>query len=142
MPTIIIVMDKRCILILLILTVLIVAISGCIDDNVDPVTSANRTIINTSVTPTPGFPVPEPLTVYVEIKGSTFNPLQLKIVNGTTVKWTNADSVSYILNVDDVQSPVLNKRDSWNHTFNKTGIFGYNSSNHPAMPHGKIIVEK
>lgn len=70
-----------------------------------------------------------------------FNPLELKIVNGTTVKWTNADSVSYIVNVDDVQSPVLNKRNSWNHTFNKTGIFEYNSSNHPAMPHGRIIVE-
>ena len=140
MPTIIIVMDKRCILILLIVAV---AISGCIDDNGDSSTNANQTIIKTStVTPTAGFPVPEPLTVYVEIKGSMFNPLELKIVNGTTVKWTNADSVSYIVNVDDVQSPVLNKRDSWNHTFNKTGIFEYNSSNHPAMPHGKIIVEK
>ena len=138
MPTIIIVMDKRCILILL-----IVAISGCIDDNIDSGTNANQTIIKTStVTPISGFPVPEPLTVYVEIKGSMFNPLELKIVNGTTVKWTNADSVSYIVNVDDVQSPVLNKRDFWNHTFNKTGIFEYNSSNHPAMPHGKIIVEK
>ncbi|CAG0976166.1 Amicyanin-alpha [Methanosarcinales archaeon] len=135
-------MDKRCILILLILTVLIVAISGCIDDNAGPITSANQTIIKTSaVTPAVGFPVPEPLTVYVEIKGSMFNPLELKIVNGTTVKWTNADSVSYIVNVDDVQSPVLNKRNSWNHTFNKTGIFEYNSSNHPAMPHGRIIVE-
>jgi len=135
-------MDKRYILILSILTLLIVAISGCIDDNVDPVTSANQTIINTTVTPTPVFPVREPLTVYVEIKGSMFNPLELKIVNGTTVKWTNADSVSYIVDVDDVQSPVLNKRNSWNHTFNKTGIFEYNSSNHPAMPHGRIIVEK
>ncbi|VVB55544.1 Uncharacterised protein [uncultured archaeon] len=131
-------MDKRYILILL-----IVAISGCINDNGNSSTSANQTIIKTStVTPTAAFPVPEPLTVYVEIKGSMFNPLELKIVNGTTVKWTNADSVSYIMNVDDVQSPVLNKRDSWNHTFNKTGIFEYNSSNHPAMPHGKIIVEK
>lgn len=130
-------MDKRCIL-----TLLIIAISGCIDDNADLMTGANQTVIKTpAVTPTPGFPVPEPRTVYVKIKGSMFNPLELKIVNGTTIKWTNADSASYIVNVDNVQSPVLNKNDSWNHTFNKTGIFEYNSSNHPAMPHGKIIVE-
>ena len=62
-----------------------------------------------TVTPTRGFPVPEPMTVYVEIKGSMFNPLELKIVNGTTVKWTNADSVSYIVNVDDVHRLFLIK---------------------------------
>jgi plastocyanin len=130
-------MDKRYILILL-----IVAISGCINDNGDFSTNANRTIIKTPASTPTGFPVLEPLTVYVEIKGSMFNPLELKIVNGTTVKWTNADSASYIVNVDDVQSPVLNKRDSWNHTFNKTGIFEYYSPDHPVMPHGNISVEK
>jgi plastocyanin len=94
-----------------------------------------------TVTPTKVFSEPEPTTVYVEIKGTMFNPPEWKVVNGTTVKWTNMDSASYVVNVDGVQSPLLNKRDSWKYTFNKTGIFEYKCSIHPAMPKGKIIVE-
>ncbi|MFZ3382524.1 MAG: hypothetical protein WA144_01235 [Candidatus Methanoperedens sp.] len=130
---------RRFMLIFVILVIF--AISGCIDEN--PVTNANQTTITTpTATPTPAFAVTEPKTVYVKIKGSQFDPPELKIVNGTSVKWTNGDSATYILNVDGVRSPPVNYRDSWYHTFNKTGIFEYNCSNHPAMPHGKIIVEK
>lgn len=134
-------MDKRHMLILVILVIF--AISGCINDNDGSGTNANRTTITTpAATPTPAFAVTEPKTVYVKIKGSQFDPPELKIVNGTSVKWTNGDSATYILNVDGVRSPPVNYRDSWYHTFNKTGVFEYNCSNHPAMPHGKIIVEK
>ncbi len=66
-----------------------------------------------------------------------FNPLEWKVVNGTTVKWTNMDSSSYVVKVDGVQSPLLNKRDSWKYTFNKTGIFEYKCSLHPTMPKGE-----
>ena len=125
------------------LIILVVLISGCADENTDPGTDiANQQQEETpTVAPTKGFYVPEPTTVYVEIKGSMFNPLEWKVVNGTTVKWTNMDSSSYVLNVDGVESPILNKRDSWKYTFNRTGIFEYKCSLHPKMPKGKIIVE-
>ena len=109
MPNMIKAIDKRYILVLL-----IVAISGCINENVDSSTNTNQTIIQIP-TATQGFPVREQLTVYVEIRGSMFIPRELNIVSGTTVKWTNADSASYIVNVDGELSPTLNKRDSWNH---------------------------
>ncbi len=99
----------------------------------------NKTEIKTNDAPV--FTVPENSTVYVEIKGSMFNPPELKIVNGTTVRWTNIDSATYIINVDNVSSPPLNKRDTWNHTFNEAGTFVYNSSTYPGMPKGRIIVE-
>ena len=127
------------------LILLVVLVSGCAGENTDQGTDiGNRNeqqVQIPTVAPTKGFSVPEPTTVYVEIKGSTFNPLEWKVVNGTTVKWTNMDSTSYIVNVDGVASPLLNKRDSWKYTFNKTGIFEYKCSIHPRMPKGKIIVE-
>ncbi|VVB96059.1 Uncharacterised protein [uncultured archaeon] len=80
-------------------------------------------------------------TVYVEIKGSMFDNPELKVINGTTVRWKNMDSATYVIHVDNTSSPPLNKRDTWNYTFNKAGIFEYNCSLHPGMPKGRIIVD-
>lgn len=138
MHTIILIMNKRWIFGLMLVAVFI---SGCTDNNADSgIDAGNKTTVQIP-TVTAAFPVSEPKTVYIEILGTMFNPLDLNVVNGTIVKWINKDSASYVLNVDGVQSQILNKRDSWNHTFNKTGIFEYYCSIHPTMPHGKIIVE-
>ena len=125
---------------ILILVLLIAAFSGCTDTDTGP---AESNISKPTPVPivTQAFPVPEPSTVYVEIKGTMFNPIELNITNGTTVRWTNMDSGKYVLNVSGFQSPPLNKKDSWNFTFNKTGIYEYNSSSHPSMKPGRIIVE-
>jgi len=124
------------------LLILIVALSGCTGKDVE----SGQT--NTTVPPTPSpvqttakaFPVPEPLTVYVTIKGTMFNPPELNITNGTTVRWTNLDSVQYSLNVSGYQSPPFNKKNTWSFTFNKTGIYEYGCALHPSMPHGRITV--
>jgi len=115
-----------------VLILLVVLISGCAGENTVPGPDIGNQQQNETpiVIPTKGFSVPEPTTVYVEIKGSMFNPLEWKVVNGTTVKWTNMDSTSYIVNVDGVASPLLNKRDSWKYTFNRTGVFEYKCSIH------------
>ncbi len=91
-------------------------------------------------TVTPVFTVPEPSTVYVEIKGMGFNPPELNVVKGTTVRWTNLDSAQHVVNGNGFRSPTLNKRDMWNYTFNKTGTFEYDCSIHTSM-HGRIIVK-
>lgn len=119
---------------------LISVLPGCIDDKPEPV--ENTTVNQTpEATVTPAFPVPEPSTVYVEIKGFTFYPPELKVINGTTVRWTNLDSALHAVNGTGFRSPSLNKRETWTFTFNKTGIFEYHCSNHPSMPHGVVIVE-
>jgi len=125
---------------ILFLVLVIAAFSGCTDTDTGP---AESNISKPTPIPiaTQAFPVPEPSTVYVEIKGTMFNPLELNITNGTTVRWTNMDSGKYVLNVSGFQSTPLNKRDSWNFTFNKTGIYEYNSTSHPSMKHGRIVVE-
>jgi len=42
-------------------------------------------------------------------------PYPLKVVNGTTVRWTNKDSATYVINVNGIRSPELNKRDAWSY---------------------------
>jgi plastocyanin len=131
-------MNRRWVLIL----ILIVAVSGCTGTDTD----SEQTKVPMSTTPTPmqttekAFPVPEPLTVYVNIKGTMFNPPELNITNGTTVKWTNLDSGQYAVNVSGSQSPPLNKRDTWSFTFNTTGTYEYGCDLIPSMPHGRITV--
>jgi plastocyanin len=126
---------------LLCLIVLIVAVSGCFG-NMGNEHQVNATVKQTSrPMPTNIFPIHENSTVYVEIRGFEFDPATLKVVNGTTVKWTNRDSAIHIVNGHGFQSPPLNKWDSWKYTFNNTGTFEYNCSNHQSMAHGWIIVE-
>ncbi|KCZ73463.1 hypothetical protein ANME2D_00531 [Candidatus Methanoperedens nitroreducens] len=124
------------------LSLLIAALSGCVYLETEPVT--NTTVDQTPITTpeiTPEFPISEPTTVYVEIKGSSFNPPEWRVIKNTTVIWKNMDSAQHIINVDDITSPPLDKRDTWNYTFNRTGTFEYSCSSHPFMPHGRIIVD-
>ncbi len=124
----------------LLMLLLIVALSGCTEEKPEPV--VNTTVNQTpQPTVTPMFTVPEPSTVYVEIRGSEFNPAVLTITNGTTVRWTNLDSAPHAIKGKNFSSPPLNKRETWNYTFNRNGTFEYNCSIHPASAKGRIIVE-
>jgi plastocyanin len=124
----------------LLMLLLIVALSGCTEEKPEPV--VNTTVNQTpQPTVTPMFTVPEPSTVYVEIRGSAFNPAVLTITNGTTVRWTNLDSAPHAIKGKNFSSPPLNKRETWNYTFNRNGTFEYNCSIHPASAKGRIIVE-
>ncbi len=120
--------------------IIVAALAGCIDDK-EPV--VNKTV-NLTLTPIPPhviFPVQENATVYVEIFGSEFIPSKYNVTKGTTVRWTNMDSARYIITGKGFMSPALNKKESWSYTFNETGTFEYNLSDHPFMKPGRIIVE-
>ncbi len=121
--------------------VIVAALAGCIN------TEQPKPVANTTVRATPTqppiyatFPLTEPTTVEVEIFGSAFNPSILSIVNRTTVRWTNKDSATYIIIGNGFRSPELNRFDKWNYTFNETGIFEYNISDHPRILPGRIFV--
>jgi len=118
----------------------VAALAGCVS-NEEP--EENYTVTQAPTPPPPHvvFPVREPTTVYVEIFGSAFIPPTHKVVNGTTVLWTNKDSATYVITGKGFKSPELNKRDTWNYTFNETGTFEYNCSLHPFIKTGRIIVE-
>jgi len=119
----------------LLFILLMAAISGCVLKYDEPVTP------DQTAAPTPAFTVPEPSTVYVEIRGSEFRPLEMNVVEGTTVKWRNFDSAQHAIMVDNVSSPPFGKREVWSFKFNKTGSYMYNCSIYPWMKNGIIVVK-
>lgn len=125
----------------LVLFLLTITISGCIGLEYPANNTTNQTPPVAVLTPTPEFAVREPSTVYVKIRGSAFDPLELNVVNGTTVTWMNEDSGQHVIRVDNVSSPLLNKRESWSYKFNERGTFEYSCSVHSWMKHGRIFVE-
>jgi amicyanin len=110
-------------IILPIVLVAVVLISGC-SQNQPPSQQGNQTNA-------------------VTIKGFSFNPSTLTVAVGTTVTWTNEDSVSHTVTSDsgsELSSPNIPSGQTYSHTFNSTGTFDYHCSIHTSMK-GKIVVQ-
>ncbi len=91
--------------------------------------------------------------VVIRIIGNSYHPKIVKVVPGTRIKWINEDVFSFtegefsgIHNVivregpEIFYSPLLAHAESYNHTLDKVGEYGYVCAPHPYME-GKIIVE-
>ncbi len=115
-----------------VMLVLAVAAAGC---SSYPAPSA-------SGTPTP---VPAPAADTVIIKGFAFSPSTLTVKAGTTVTWTNQDSVPHSV-VADTGAPVtfasgtVSSGGSYTFTFAQAGSYPYHCSIHPSMK-GMIVVQ-
>lgn len=106
----------------------ILVISGCISNNVQSIntTHFNNTTANKKV----------------DIRSLFYAPPVVVIKNGTTVAWTNKDSIQHTVTsmVDIFDSGPINQDSTYSHTFNKTGAFEYTCIIHKDMPHGVVIV--
>jgi len=83
----------------------------------------------------------------VAISGYSFNPQTLRVRVGTTVTWTNMDSVPHSVVSGTSDSPtgvfvssLLGQGQSFSYTFNAPGTYVYRCGPHPYMT-GTIIVE-
>ncbi len=74
------------------------------------------------------------------IKNFSFSPNVLTIKKGTTVTWTNQDSVVHTIKSDTFNSSDLSQGDRFQFTFNNSGTFNYSCGIHPNMT-GTIVVE-
>ena len=75
-------------------------------------------------------------------KNFAFNPSTITIPKGTTVVWTNNDSVPHTVTSSagmGFDSGTLNQGAIFSRIFNDVGTFSYGCSIHPAMK-GTIIV--
>lgn len=89
--------------------------------------------------------------VLVTIQSFAFDPATLAVKKGTTVKWTNQDSVSHTVTSDtigqlddrggELNSELFGKGESFSHTFNTLGTFEYHCEPHPNMK-AKVVVEE
>jgi amicyanin len=77
----------------------------------------------------------------VDIKNFAFSPATVTVKAGSTVVWTNADSIQHDITFDggSISSSVLNHNDTFSHTFTTAGTYHYICSIHPFM-HGTVIV--
>jgi plastocyanin len=76
----------------------------------------------------------------VAIKNFSFSPDTLTAKAGTTVVWTNEDSVSHTIKSDTFGSGGLSNGQKFEFKFEKAGSFDYSCGIHPSMK-GKIIVQ-
>ncbi len=78
----------------------------------------------------------------VTIKNFAFDPATLTISKGTTVTWTNEDSVPHQIVSDSnaFSSSPLGKGQTYSFTFSEIGTFSYHCAIHPSMK-GTIAVK-
>lgn len=78
----------------------------------------------------------------IEIKNFSFNPKDMTVPVGTTVTWTNMDSVAHTATADDgaFNSGNLNPGQAFSFQFEKAGTFDYSCTYHPGMK-GTVTVQ-
>ena len=90
-----------------------------------------------------GSPAASPTGVgcAVEIRDFAFQPAQIEIAVGTTVTWTNNDTVPHTSTATDGtwDSGNLDQRQSYSHTFDEAGTHDYVCLYHPNM-RGTVVV--
>ena len=71
----------------------------------------------------------------ISIKNMNFEPANLEVSKGTTITWTNNDSVAHTVTSDNgkFESGQLAAGKTFEFTFNEVGSFSYHCSNHPTM---------
>lgn len=82
-------------------------------------------------------------TTVVDIKDLAYNPAQLEIPAGTTVTWTNSDTVPHTVTAQDralLQSGTMDAGADFSQTFAEPGTFDYFCEFHANMK-GSIIVQ-
>jgi plastocyanin len=78
----------------------------------------------------------------VSIANFSFTPATLSISVGTTVTWTNTDSVTHTVTADQgtFDSSNLSPGTTFSFTFSQAGSYPYHCSIHPSMM-GTILVK-
>lgn len=79
----------------------------------------------------------------VVIRDYKFDPAELRVKPGTTVKWTNQEKRTshsvLFLGPDGFESERLFPDESWQRTFDKPGSYPYSCGPHPEM-RGRVEV--
>lgn len=85
----------------------------------------------------------------VSIKDSDYSPTKVVVKKGTTVTWTNEDTMGHNVVASDSSrtgglpsvSPLLKKGETFSHTFDEVGVFPYTCTPHPFMRGAVEVIE-
>jgi plastocyanin len=125
--------------VLIMIAVLVILAGEAFASQPNQRTDAATGVVASPAVPSP--PTPTPSSVSVMIKDSQFSPNSITIAKGTTITWTNSDSVQHTITrplegggqAVGPDSGVLNPGDSYSYTYNAVGFFPYHCSIHPAL---------
>lgn len=135
--------------------VIIVVVGGFLlwqmmdDDNDEPEPTQNTNSQNSSEDDTPidqaEDVVDQATSKSVEINNFDFAPGNLSVKKGTTVTWTNKDSVAHTVTSDDEGGPLdsgnFGQNETFSFTFNEVGSFAYHCVLHPQMTGTVTVTE-
>jgi plastocyanin len=130
-----------------ILLVLLVMCCGCSTTPSSPPPSTGAPTSPLLATPTltsaPAAGTGE--VVPIRIKENSYDPYLVTVKTGTTVVWTNEDSIAHSVvytgaGATKFSSGSLRKGESFSNTFNTPGRYAYTDSQHASME-GTIVVE-
>jgi len=82
----------------------------------------------------------------VDIQNSAFSPSNITVKKGSTVTWTNKDSLQHTVTPDDETaefkaSNSLSRNESYSVTFNTAGTYTYHCDLHPDMTGTVTVTE-
>ncbi len=114
-----------------------------------PASSAPAAVPRPTIAAPSATPAPAAGQAAVTISNFAFNPPSLTVSRGSTVVWTNQDSVTHSVKTvsggdtaglgSDSASPDLNPGDTYSLTFTKAGTYDYRCGIHASMT-GSITV--
>jgi len=129
------------------LLVMAILISGCVTTTPAPTPTMTATptaaVTETATaTATPATTAPSTNTASVNIQNFNFVPAAVSVTSGTTVTWTNGDTVPHTVTsvTGAFDSGSISPGATWSYTFNQTGSFEYSCTIHPSIPHGTVTV--
>ena len=115
------------------LLVIFVLISGC-----------TTTTTTRPAEPTPQATTPAQISTeqQINIRDFKFVPDIAEVPMGTTVTWVNDDNVPHTITSvsGSFDSGSIAPGKTYSYKFNQAGTFEYSCTNHPSMPHGKVVV--
>lgn len=84
-----------------------------------------------------------PQSTSVTISNFAFSPKQLSVKAGTTVTWTNNDSVAHTVTSDDgfFESGTLNAGGTYSYVFPAPGTYNYYCRPHPYMTATVVVTQ-
>ena len=134
-------------IILLVIILLLIAVCGCTRTAtpVQPTTTISTPPQTTQQLTATSIPVSQSTASVsantIRIKNFAFNPANITVKVGSTVRWVNQDSVPHrIMFTDGTYSQVLAAMDSWSRKIDLAGTYDYVCTIHPDM-HGTVSVE-
>lgn len=134
--------------ILLAITIILIAVCGCTQTPASTQPAANvttppqLTTESQTVVSTPTLQKTSTVSDNtVRIKNLAFDPADITVKAGSTVRWVNQDSVPHrVVFVDGADSTVLAATQSWSRKFDEAGTYDYTCTIHPSMQ-GTVIVD-